>query len=157
LLTAQENLIAKERANGKTFRQIETIAGIDHSTAHHHAKKPDVKAQIARIQARIMDKAADQAADNIIHAVTSYQKKDIKKDPQLRDHGYKASVLMAQGMGILPSHSQSNMIVNILNQGNMAISPDILKIMAGLPVSVDVPDLGIEPDVINIDPAKDDK
>ena len=143
MLTAQEMQIATERANGKTFRQIETIVGIDHSTAHHHACKPDVKAQIARIQARIMEKAADKAADNIIHAIESYQSKGIRKDPQLRDHGYKASVLMAQGMGILPSHTQSAMVVNILNQGNMAISQDILKIIAGLPAQAEVPDLGI--------------
>jgi hypothetical protein len=144
LLTPQDIQIADARANGATIQQIANQIGKDKSTVSRQINNsPDVKAQIARIQARIMDKAADKAADNIIHAVESYQTKGIKKDPQLRDHGYKASILMAQGMGILPSHTQSSMIVNILNQGNMAISEDILKIIAGLPAKVDVPDLGI--------------
>lgn len=144
MLTAQDLQIADARANGATLQTIAKQVDRDISSVSRKINNnPDIKAQIARIQDRIMQKAADQAADNIIHAVASYQTKGIKKDPQLRDHGYKASVLMAQGMGILPAHSQSQMIININNSGNMAISPDILRIMAGLPAAVELPELGI--------------
>ena len=138
-LSTTDLTIAKERAKGKTFRQIETITGMDHSTIHHHVKKPDIKALIEEIQNRVINQAASQAADNIIHAVTSYKSKNIKKDPQLRDHGYKASVQMMQGMGILPSHTQSQMIININNSGQMVISPDIINILKGLPKADELP------------------
>ena len=149
-LTPTDITIAKERAKGKTLQQIaDTIPGAPNNkgdVSRKINKNPDIKALIERIQNRVINSAASQAADNIIHAVTSYKSKGIKKDPQLRDHGYKASVQMMQGMGILPSHTQSQMIININNAGQMVISEDILNILKGLPKAADLPG-----DVIDID------
>jgi len=150
-LSSTDLTIAKERAKGKTLRQIATISNVDKATVGRKiTKNPDIKALIERIQNRVINSAASQAADNIIHAVTSYRSKGIKKDPQLRDHGYKASVQMMQGMGILPSHTQSQMIININNSGQMVISQDVLNILKNLPKAEDLPG-----DCIDIEPQEE--
>ena len=146
-LTTTDLTIAKERAKGKNLQTIADNLDIDVSTASRKCQKPDIKALIEEIQNRVINSAASQAADNIIHAVTQYRSKGIKKDPQLRDHGYKASVQMMQGMGILPSHTQAQMIININNSGQMVISPDILNILKGLPKAAELPGDCIDIDI----------
>ena len=68
---------------------------------------------------------------------------------------YKASKDTLQGTGIIPSHTQSPRIVNIFNQSNTIINPEVMQILSnheGQGV-IDV-DLGLDPaaDTINITP-----
>ena len=139
MLTSQETAIAEARANGVPYRQIETMTGLDHSTIHHHAQKPTVKAQIERINNRIMTEAAETAADNIIHAVKQYKQGAVIKaltksgeaidlpDSQLREHGFKSSNNLLMAMGIFPSHSPTIMIGSLT--ANTIINNDVNGIL----------------------------
>jgi hypothetical protein len=103
-------------ANGATTRTIEAQVGYDHTTVSRALHTPPAKAIIEAIQARIINEAITQGADNIIHAVTSYKSippNGEGADPQLREHGYKASMELLRSIGILPSHSTSVFIQQI--------------------------------------------
>lgn len=129
MLTPKDLAIAEATAQGATTRDIEHAGiGLDHSNVARHLQRPDVKAQVDRIQAKVMAEAADQSADNIIYAIQSYKSKDIKDDPQLREHGFKASNTMLQAIGILPSHAQSMLYVNIINQTNVQIGQELSEL-----------------------------
>ena len=128
MLTPQDLIIADARANGLSQRQIEAVTGINDATVNRRLQKPDVKAQVDRIQARVMAEAAEQSADNIIYAINKYQSKGIKDDPQLREHGYKSSNTMLQAIGILPSHAQSMLYVNIQSTTNVQTTQELSDI-----------------------------
>lgn len=131
-LTPQDMIIAEARANGLSLSEIERTTGVNDATAGRHLQKPDVKAQIERIQAKVMEEAAESSADNIIHAITSYKAKDIKNDPQLREHGYKASNRMLEVMGIFPSHTPSTFIQQIIAGGDVVITQELSQLGAFL-------------------------
>jgi ribosomal protein S13 len=115
MLTAEDIQIAEARVNGLSLRQIETQTGIDKDKAWRRLDKAEVKSLVETMQQRIAAEAYQSATDNIIHAIKSYQIEGIKNDPQLREHGYKASVRIAESIGILPSHTPS-LILQQINQ-----------------------------------------
>ena len=125
MLTPQDIAIATARAAGATLQEIASHNGFHEATACRHANKPDVQALIKRINDRVVNEAADPAADNIIYAIRSYQDKDIKDDPQLREHGFKSSNNILQAIGILPSHAESKLYLSIQQTTNVQITQDL--------------------------------
>ena len=151
LTSSQDRMIAVKRANGLSTRAIEKETGINYVTVSHHIKKPDVKALIQQINDRVMTEAANQAADNIIHAVTSYQRKEVKKDPQLREHGFKASNSLLQAIGILPSHAQSQLYVTIMAQSTTYINPQVVQILQRIEGMEGIEDKVVDIPSLNLD------
>ena len=128
MLTPQDLAIATAQANGASSRIIAPLVGLHQSNVVRHEQRPDVKAQVDRIQAKVMAEAAEQSADNIIYAITKYKSKGIKDDPQLREHGFKASNTMLQAIGILPSHAQSQLYINIQSTTNIQQSAELTEL-----------------------------
>ena len=78
---------------------------------------------------------------------------DILDDPKHSDH-YKAIKDNLQSTGILPSHTQSQTIINIINQNNTIVEdPRLLAMMKrySQEAVTDV-DLGLDEDIIDVEP-----
>jgi hypothetical protein len=130
-------------ANGATTRDIEIATGYDHSTAARSLQTSEAKAIIEAIHSRVINEAVTQGADNIIHAVSKYKSIPASgdlADPQLREHGFKASMEMLRSIGILPSHTQSVMIQNIYNSTTNILSPALSQVLVALAGSYAPPD-----------------
>ncbi len=144
MTTDQTAEIIKQSAQNIPVRTIGKNIGVHYSTVNEIQHQPDIKARIEAIHNRVINEAVEASADNIIHAVRSYKSKTIKKDPQLRDHGFKASNIVLQAIGILPSHAPSPMIINIMQAGNTYISPIVTELLGKMiPAQASVPDLGL--------------
>ncbi len=146
MTTDQQAEIIKQSAQNIPIRTIGENVGLHNSTISKIQHQPDIKARIEAIHNQVINEAVQESADNIIHAVKSYRNKTIKKDPQLREHGFKASNIVLQAIGILPSHAPSPMIINIMQAGNTYISPvvtEMLSKMGAVDKPVDIPDLGL--------------
>lgn len=136
---AQQAIIVEQSIQGASVRDIAPMIQVHPSTVARARLQPEAQAQIAKIKAQLLDQAAQQSADNIIHVVQNY-KAGIKEvigydkegnpiegvNTQLRDHGYKASVLILQSTGLLP-HTQGPTLVQINN--NVVLSPALERIM----------------------------
>ena len=139
--------IADARANGAKLSEISTQTGYAISTISDKlSKKPELKAYLENIQKKTIELTAQAAADNLIHLINGYKDNSCNnpKERIEKSHGFRASERIAESIGILPSRAESQVVFNILNQGNMSISKDILNIIAGLKSPVELPELGIE-------------
>ena len=160
-MTPQDMAIADDRVNGATLQKIANDHGMNVSTACRKLQKPELRAYLEEIQERLIHRSLEASVENIAYAVDYYRspgekvtvsRKDgstcqvSQKNEQLMDHGYKASVKICESVGILPSHTQSQVIVNILNQGTVQISPAITRVLQQIFQSapVSLPDLGLE-------------
>lgn len=120
-----------EIASGKPQGQIALENNLSRKTVNQYASKPDIRAKIEAIQARLANEAYTAVADNLIGAVKAYKtlKGDTPETMQRRDHGFKASVKVAESMGILPSHSQSILVQQVFNTQNNFISPNVARLL----------------------------
>ncbi len=100
------------------MKQIEAgDIGVSDSTATRRLQKPQMKALVERLHTELIDSSLAQSRDNIRHAINVYRTTP-KDDPQLREHGWKASNKMLESVGIFPSHTPSVLIQNIFNEGD---------------------------------------
>ena len=131
----QEQKLIELKAAGATGRNIGEEIGLHPSNVSRNANRPDIKARIEALQERVINEATDQAADNIIHAVSQYRQipaRGGKADAQLREHGYRASMEILRGIGILPSHMQSIYIGQIINGSQTVMSPVLFRVLEAM-------------------------
>jgi hypothetical protein len=145
-LTAQDMVIAEQRAAGRPMQDIAQSIGCHHSTVSRRLSKSDLKTMVEDIQERTISQALPQAADNITHVIEVYRTpKHVKDDagnyvvdedgervinPEypdslMREHGYRASVMVLQSVGILPSHTQSVVYQQINAAGDVHVSAEV--------------------------------
>ena len=138
----QEQLVIQHAASGIPQGVTADMIGVQRPAICKQQKKH--REQIESLQAMLAEQAYQPAIDNIVGAIRDYSTLQGSETEhiQRREHGYKASVKVAEAMGILPSHSQSIFVQNIFNQVNNISSPvvDALLSHAGV-IDVDYMDV----------------
>lgn len=130
-MNLQDIEIAEAIAAGETTRQIAAVTGLHHSTIARKAHSKDIRAFIEAINERVINESLPVAVSNIQYAINEYQKKEAKEDPQLRDHGFKASTRIMESVGLLPAHAPSTLIQNIYNDNRTQVVAPILETVLG--------------------------
>ena len=110
-------------AAGKPIREITGLVGSSKSAVHR--AQQSAREIIEAIRDDLIHSTAATAADNIKHAVKAYKDKD--SDSQLRDHGYKASQKLLETIGILPSHTPSVLIQQVIQGDQIQITPELAQ------------------------------
>ena len=117
----QTATVAALTAAGLPRRIVAAHLGTSTSSVQRATKS--AREIIAQIRDDLIHSTAAQAADNIKHAVKAYKDKD--SDTQLREHGYKASTKMLETIGILPSHTPSVLIQQVIQGDAITITPEL--------------------------------
>jgi len=123
--------IIEGKAAGFDVNEIARATGVNRRTVADYANKPDIKAKIEAVQARLANEAYEQVATNLVEAVKDVRRLE-EPDPvsmQRRDQGFKASVKIAESMGILPSHSQSILVQQVFNTQVNHITPNVARLL----------------------------
>lgn len=110
-------------AAGIPHRQVAKQIGASPSAVMR--AKQSARELIESIRDDLIHSTAATAADNIKHAVKAYKDKD--SDSQLRDHGYKASQKLLETIGILPSHTPSVLIQQVIQGDQIQITPELAQ------------------------------
>ena len=120
---------AKLLAKGKKQVKIAQEFGVHESTISRALQTQTAKDIIEGIRDRIVRQAIPQAADNLTYAVNAYQAEGTSD--QIREHGFKGSRDLLAAVGIIPTHTQSVMIQQIINEStNIAATPESLSLLA---------------------------
>jgi len=110
-------------AAGKPIREITGLVGSSKSAVHR--AQQSAREIIEQIRDDLIHTTAKTAADNIRHAIKAY--KDKASDTQLREHGYKASTKMLETIGLLPSHTPSVLIQQVIQGDQIQITPELAQ------------------------------
>jgi tRNA A-37 threonylcarbamoyl transferase component Bud32 len=123
--------------NGEPQRAIAKRVGVSQPTIHRI--RNELKDKLESFQLQLIDSAGQQTVDNISTTIgrassvlhdPTIKHEDLSDHKTLLDLSHKKEVLVAQAMGILPSHSPATIINNIVFQDNRtSISPEIQQIM----------------------------
>jgi phage terminase small subunit len=110
--------------NGSTLQEIASKEGVHESTISRKLSKPEVKAYLEELQARLVSKTLSKAVDNIHEVVEGY--KTAPDESKRCEHGFKASLRLMESTGLLTSNQQSIYIQQIYND-NRTEMPEIVK------------------------------
>ena len=105
------------------MQQIATDQGIDKSTVCRRLNADEVREYIETAREQLITRSLPKAISNLNNAIDGYS--DPETSPQKIEHGYKASVLIAQAANILPSATTNTINVS----GNAIITPAITSIL----------------------------
>ena len=167
MLTPQDMAIAEARVSGKSLQEIATPANVHESTISRRLAKTEVREYIEHLHQDLIASSLGKAVGNIYHAINSYVTgatikaitKDGKEidltDTQLREHGFKASLKLAESVGILPAQAQTILINNIYND-NRTEMPESIKQLFAAVTHKDAGNQSLLDDgqVIDVDPVK---
>lgn len=121
----ERRLIAERTVEGKSARAIAEELDVNVGTVISHQKKdPKVRALITRLQNKLLDNSLETSVDNILHAVGKYQ---TTEKTQEKDHGFKASLRVAESVGILSGAGGLAIQVNNIYNDNRQEIPDVIK------------------------------
>lgn len=124
---------ANMRIQGMTLEEIGNREGKDMSTISKRLSKAEVAEYVDRQKELLVTTSLKRSVENLNYAVDSYQAEG--SDTQLREHGWKTSIRVAEAAGILPSNSNT---VNIT--GNVVITQNIQNILSKFSDSLKLPD-----------------
>lgn len=145
MITKLDIKAAREYAKGSPPREVARKLGISARAASSKIKKPELRSLLEHIQKRTIERSAQLAADNIIHVISTYKDNNCSSNKKRieKTHGFRASERIAESIGVFPSRVESPVVLQILNQGNLVISPEIVQILSGLKRGLEVPELGL--------------
>lgn len=147
MLTPQDMAIAEARVSGKSLQEIATPANVHESTISRRLAKTEVREYIEHLHQDLIASSLGKAVGNIYHAINSYVTgatiKMITKDgttiditdTQLREHGFKASIKLAESVGILPAQAQTILINNIYNDNRTEMPEAVRELFAKVTTS----------------------
>jgi DNA-binding Xre family transcriptional regulator len=136
LRTERDRTIAVERLKGKTYRELSEQFGLSKSSLHHILSDDEMR--------DVIETGTREITGLIPKAVGNYEKLLDSEDEKIR---LKASQDVLQTTGIMPSHTQSNIMVNILNKTDIIITKEIEQLSRFLQSQLE--------DVIDIMPEDD--
>jgi hypothetical protein len=110
----RDRTIAAERLKGKTYRELSEQFGLSKSSLHHILSDDEMR--------DVIEAGTREMTGLIPKAVGNYEKLLDSTDEKVR---LKASQDVLQTTGIMPSHTQSNIMVNILNRTDIVITKEI--------------------------------
>lgn len=112
-MTPTDVQIAELRATGSTLQDIATIQSVHVSTISRRARKEEVKNLIESLQTQFVAFAAAKATQNIIDIVHN----ESQEIEFVREKNkYSAEIL--RSIGLLPSHTQSAIVLNLSQTNN---------------------------------------
>jgi hypothetical protein len=155
-----QNTILPALINGETGQEIADKAGCSQPTISR--LKTKLSDQIETFQLQLINQSGQDTVDNITKTISrartvlhdkTIDNKTISDYKDLLNLSHKKEVLIGQSMGILPTHTRSQVIVNIFNETNTIVNPEVLAILHNheAQAAVDV-DLGL----INVTPGNGD-
>lgn len=106
---------------GVQQKEIAKTVGMTQSGVSRRLSKAELVEYVDKAKERLMTRSLGHSVDNLNYAVESYRKKG--SDTQLREHGWKTSVRIAEAAGVLPSAQTINIV------GNVSISNNIQNIL----------------------------
>jgi len=114
--------IAAERLKGKTYRELSEQFGLAKSTLHHILNDDEIR--------DVIETGTREMVGLVPKAVGNYQDLLGSSDEKIR---LQASKDCLQTTGVMPSHTQPSVIVNVLNQHvNPAQTKELEEIKAFL-------------------------
>lgn len=123
-------------AEGLDQTAIAEKLGVHPATVSRNMSKETIKAKIEYCKALIVEKAYEASVNNIVDVIENYKSKVADKDDKdglmRREHGFKASLRVAESMGLIESRSQAGFTANVLIQNNTQniISPLVDKALS---------------------------
>ncbi len=125
-MNTKDLAIAVTASHGLTQEEIAAKVGISQTTVSRRLKRPEVKALIEEIQITLIEATAEKTKEIISNLINRYESNACldKKSEIEKEHGFKCLTKMAETMGIFPAHTQSSVMINILNQ---QIAPAVTK------------------------------
>jgi hypothetical protein len=122
MLTPTEIDNAKQRVNGATLQEIAKQEGVTESAISRRLSKPEVADYIDQIKQELIQKSLPKAVNNLNTMIENYK---TETNNTRIEHGYRASTLLTEMVGLTPSRTGST--INIA--GNAVISPVIQQII----------------------------
>jgi hypothetical protein len=146
-----QNTILPALINGETGQEIADKAGCSQPTISR--LKTKLSDQIETFQLQLINQSGQDTVDNITKTISrartvlhdeSIDNVTISDYKDILTLSHKKEVLIGQSMGILPTHTRSQVIVNIFNETNTIVNPEVLAILHNheAQAAVDV-DLGL--------------
>lgn len=118
----RDRTIAAERLNGKTYRELQEQFGLSKGTIHNILNDDEIR--------DVIETGTKRMVSLVPKAVGNYEKLLDSKDEKIQ---LQASRDCLQTTGIIPSHTQSTVMINILNQQvNPAQTEELAQIAAFL-------------------------
>jgi hypothetical protein len=123
---------------GKSRAEIGRAVGISRSQVSRFANRQDIQKECEAQYERLMESVED-AVKNLAREVKG-MKEIPKEDTKNRELAYKASLKVLESAGILPSGTQSPVMVNIINGGkSRQIPPEIAEFLQKRKAELNVP------------------
>jgi predicted transcriptional regulator len=116
---------AKLVAQGHRQCKVAQQLGVHDSTISRALQTQTAKDIIDGIRDRIIKQTIPKAADNIAYAIHAYQAEDTSA--QVREHGFKGSTALLSAIGILPSHTPSVLIQQVIQGDQIQITPELAQ------------------------------
>jgi hypothetical protein len=122
--------------NGETGADIAKAAGVSEPTVSR--LKTKLSDQIETFQLQLINQSGQDTVDNITKTISrartvlhdkTINNKAISDYKDILTLSHKKEVLIGQSMGILPTHTRSQVIVNIFNETNTIVNPEVLAIL----------------------------
>ena len=117
-MNTKDLAIAVTASQGLTQEEIAAKIGTSQTTVSRRLKQPEVKELIEEIQIALIEDTAGKTKEVIGNLINRYESNACldKKSEIEKEHGFKCLTKMAETMGIFPSHTQSSVMINVLNQ-----------------------------------------
>lgn len=100
-------------ASGETRAALAREVGLSRSAVSRFARKEEVQSLVEGLREELITKCLMKTFQNIQFAIDSYQS---TTDPQLKQHGFKASLEVMRGAGLLPGQG-----------GNIYVHQDVFE------------------------------
>jgi len=149
---------------GRPQREIAEKTGMCQSTVSAIKNKDGIRELIEQAQQKIIDKGLDQVINNQLRKIalgkTILSKKHSEdniitheiptiEDKTLLELADKAENRLMQSVGLAPSYSQSNAFLQIINNNQAVLSPEVLDLLRVASGDVIDVELGFEGDMLN--------
>ena len=115
----RDRTIAEERLKGKTYRELSEHFGLSKSVLHRILNDDEIK--------DVIETGTKEMISLVPKAVANYEELLFSKDQKIK---LQASKDCLQTTGIMPSHTPSPVVVNILNQQVIPEQTEELKQIA---------------------------
>ena len=132
---------------GRNQREIAKQVGLSQPTISRLANQDEIKDLVETSQLRLYSEGLEMVVDNALNIIRQAHK--LLSDPDVtpeRIHAAKTLLDLAdkkedrigRGAGILPAGKRSEVLINIINQTNSVISPDVIELLAMKGQAVDI-------------------
>ncbi|HRQ68407.1 MAG TPA: helix-turn-helix domain-containing protein [Candidatus Syntrophosphaera sp.] len=122
----REASIARMAVEGVTYREIGDRFGISPSRVSEILNRDEVRRYIDRVTNRMISETLEKSYENVHYVVERYRSNEDDKE---KEHGFRASLEVLRGAGVLPGAAQSLTIANITNSQTNILSPVVAELI----------------------------